>query len=270
MYSKLLPAYAIIFLAVLLPTSPAFPISNTPTLVAAQLTQIDITPAKAWLEVGDQQQFVAVGREEDGQIVQLEVVWAATGGQITAEGLYTATVEGCYEVIAIDLESGVVGKAQVDVECTPPEIARVVVSPSRIYLEIGDQMQFSAVGKNFSGENEDIHPAWTASGGAISPEGLFTAVEPGQFTVTASLPYTDILGTGRVFVKDPGSLGRWLAADMPGAWCLVTGALAGFIAGLGIYFWRRRTQAGMDRPKAEPMDTSVNGAASGIFHNLAT
>ena len=54
------------------------------------LAAIELTPASASLLTGATQQFSAVGRMSDNSTSSVAVTWSATGGTVSASGLYTA------------------------------------------------------------------------------------------------------------------------------------------------------------------------------------
>jgi hypothetical protein len=67
------------------------------------LAQVILTPATAVLAVGGTQQFAAYGKTGAGDSIAVSVNYAATGGTISAAGLYTAgQTAGAFSVIAID------------------------------------------------------------------------------------------------------------------------------------------------------------------------
>lgn len=67
------------------------------------LAQVVISPSTAVLTVGGTQQFAAFGRMSTGDSVTVAVTYTATGGTITAAGLYTAgQTAGAFSVIAVD------------------------------------------------------------------------------------------------------------------------------------------------------------------------
>src|SRR2546426_575721 len=79
------------------------PSDMDPTSPAAhyRLTQIVTSPAAATLDARQPKQFLAFGRNEIGDSVAVAVKWSATGGGVSATGVYTAdTIPGDYEVAA--------------------------------------------------------------------------------------------------------------------------------------------------------------------------
>jgi hypothetical protein len=62
---------------------------------------IEMTPSTAAIAPGGTQQFAAVGRSASGASYSMRIIWRATGGSVSAGGLYTApAAPGVYSVIA--------------------------------------------------------------------------------------------------------------------------------------------------------------------------
>src|SRR5438132_6589252 len=67
----------------------------------ARVTQIITSPSTATVEAKEPKQFLAFGRTEAGDSVAVTVTWSATGGQVSATGVYAAdTIPGDYQVTA--------------------------------------------------------------------------------------------------------------------------------------------------------------------------
>ena len=65
------------------------------------LDAVILTPATASVATGGTLQFLAYGKRKNGDSVAISVVYAATGGSVSASGRYTAgAVAGTYRVIA--------------------------------------------------------------------------------------------------------------------------------------------------------------------------
>jgi len=77
-------------------TAAAPPPPVTPTLQA-----VVVTPATASVAAGQTQQFAAAGTMSDGSTAAPTVTWSATGGTVSASGLFTAPAQaGTVKVIA--------------------------------------------------------------------------------------------------------------------------------------------------------------------------
>ncbi|HEX8691060.1 MAG TPA: Ig-like domain-containing protein [Longimicrobium sp.] len=84
------------------------------------LTGILVTPNGASVQAGATQQYQAVGQLSSGGTSQVAVTWSATGGTISAGGVYTAgSTAGSFKVTATG-PGGVSGSVDVTVTTTPP------------------------------------------------------------------------------------------------------------------------------------------------------
>ena len=79
------------------------------------LARIDVTPEEATLDVGAMQLFTAKGFDAQGNELPITPNWSASGGSVTAEGLYTATVIGEFSVLAHEPTHEIIGEAIVTV-----------------------------------------------------------------------------------------------------------------------------------------------------------
>ena len=80
------------------------------------LTWIEVWPDTAFLRAGQSQQFSARGYDAVGSVMDVAVVWAATGGTIDSTGLYTAGARpGTYGVTASDASGQIQGQAVVEI-----------------------------------------------------------------------------------------------------------------------------------------------------------
>lgn len=152
------------------------------------LAQVIVTPATAATLVGGQWQFVAYGRRRNGDSVAVSVAWSATGGAISAGGLYTAgPTGGTYRVIATDGAGRLADTATVTVTVVP--VASVTLSPASANLSVGQTVQLTATPKDASG-NPLLGRlvTWASSNTAVATvngSGLGTGVAAGSATVTA-------------------------------------------------------------------------------------
>ena len=85
-----------------LPPPPAPPAPAPPEEPPAPVVEkVTLVPASATLAPGATRQFTAYGLTTSGDSVAVSVVFAATGGSVTAGGLYTAgSTPGTYRIIA--------------------------------------------------------------------------------------------------------------------------------------------------------------------------
>ena len=166
------------------------------------LTSIELSPLSATLQTGATQQFTATGHFSDGSTATVPVDWTATGGTVTTSGLFTAgPVAGTYQVVATE-QGGTMSKAAaVTVTTAPPVLTSISVAPSNVSLAPMAAQQFVATGHFSGGGTGTVSVTWTATGGAISPTGLYTAdAVVGSYQVTATQTGGSIAGTATVTI----------------------------------------------------------------------
>jgi len=187
-------------------------ITTTATVIvtAGPLATITVTPNPATLAVGAAQQFTAVGRDANGNVVAITPVWsvAAGGGTIVAgTGLFTAgAVTGTFTNTVVATSGTLSGRATVIVTGGP--LATITVTPNPATMATGATQQFTAVGRDASNNVVPITPVWsvTNGGGTINAgSGLWTAgAIPGTFTNTVRATSGAIFGTATVNVTSSG------------------------------------------------------------------
>ena len=87
----------------------------------------------------------------------------------------------------------------------PPRLATIAVLPSIAQVEPGKKQTFVARGLNQHGNDFNVKIVkWTATGGAIDKDGVFTAEkDEGSFVVTATAG--EISGTATCVIAKPGA-----------------------------------------------------------------
>jgi parallel beta-helix repeat protein len=97
-----------------------------------ELTQLTITPATVVIETDNVVSFEAKGWNQFNYPYDFEEVWTATGGIITASGIYTADdTPGNYTVSVSDAAGAVVANADIII-AIPNAIEEVVIPPSYV------------------------------------------------------------------------------------------------------------------------------------------
>jgi hypothetical protein len=159
--------------------------TSPPPPPGATLSRIDMTPASVTVATRGTQQFTVVGRRTDGSSQAVTPSYVATGGTVSAAGLYTAgTSAGSYRVIAT--ASGFADTSLVTVTAAAPTLVRVELTPATVSLQAGAIQQFSAIGRRSDGSTQAVTPSWSATGGSIS-SGRYTAgSSAGTYRVIAS------------------------------------------------------------------------------------
>jgi hypothetical protein len=144
------------------------------------LASLSISPNPQTLAVNGTQQYTAVGRDFTGAIVAVTPTWSivAGGGAINSgSGMFTAGTSPATFTNTVTATSGDLS-ATATVIVTAGPLATITVTPSPATLAISTTQQFTAVGKDASGNVVPITPSWSvvAGGGSIAPTtGLFTA-----------------------------------------------------------------------------------------------
>lgn len=174
-----------------------------------KISQIVVTPDQVNLVVGQQQQFTAVGMNADGDTLYFEPEWSAAGGSIHADGLsclYTAEQVGEFTITCKAKGLAIEGRAFIRTANLPPELARIIVTPSDTVLTVGQSLQFRAVGKDqYDADYPLSDPQWsTTGGGTLMVDGshcTYTATTPGEYTLTCRQGGTSITGTATIKVQ---------------------------------------------------------------------
>ena len=154
------------------------------------LTQVILTPATASVLVGGTLQFAAYGRRKNGDSTSVSVVYAATGGTISADGLYTAgQTAGPHHVVATQSSGGTLTDTAAVTITTIP-VASVTVSPTTASLQVSATRQFTAVTKDSTGNTLTGRVVtWASSNTAVatvSTSGVVSGMAAGSATITAT------------------------------------------------------------------------------------
>ncbi len=192
-------------------TSGGVSANATVIVTVGPLATITLTPNPASLAVGATQQFTAVGKDASGNVVTIAPTWAVIngGGSVNASGLFTAgNVPGAYANTVQVSSGGIAATATVNVSAGP--LATITVTPNPVSLLAGATQQFTAVGKDASGNVVAITPAWSVvnGGGTIgAATGIFTAgATAGTFVGTVKATSGTISGVATVTVSTLGPL----------------------------------------------------------------
>jgi hypothetical protein len=182
-------------------------ISATATVIVTigPLVSITVTPNPTTLPIGAPQQFVAVGKDAAGNVVQFTPTWSVVngGGTVNSAGVFTAgTLIGTFTNTVQAASGGTSGTATVIVTAGP--LATITVTPNPVTLSPGFTQQFTAVGTDASGNVVGITPVWSVvnGGGAIdASSGLFTASGPtGTYANTVRATSGAISGSATVTI----------------------------------------------------------------------
>ncbi|MEX2109822.1 MAG: ice-binding family protein [Gemmatimonadaceae bacterium] len=154
------------------------------------LATITVTPNPATMAINATAQYTAVGRDANNNVVAITPVWSVTAGGGTIDpstGLFTAgSTAGTFNNTVRATSGTIFGEATAIVTAGP--LASIEVTPDPATVPTGGTQQFTAVGRDASGNVVSITPVWTVvnGGGTInSSSGLFTAgAVPGTYNNT--------------------------------------------------------------------------------------
>jgi hypothetical protein len=183
------------------------------------LQAIEITPTEATLAPGTSHDFAVTGRLPDGRPVPVGVTWAATGGTIDAGGNFVAgDTAGTYQVTATNTAMTLADTAIVTITAPAPPpppppppapvLEKVTLLPTGATLAPSATRQFVAYGRTAAGDSIDVNVVFTATGGTVTPEGLYTAgATAGSYRVIATssgLADTSTITVTRPLGSGPG------------------------------------------------------------------
>jgi hypothetical protein len=125
----------------------------------------------------------------DGSTGSVSVTYSATGGTISAGGLYTAgTTTGSFQVIAAQQGGTLADTSSITITAAPPPptLSQVILTPASASLQTGATQQFSVSGRMSDGSTSSVSVTYNATGGTITTGGLYTAgTTTGSFQVIA-------------------------------------------------------------------------------------
>ena len=187
---------------------------------AGALATIAVTPTPITISTGVAQQFAAVGRDANNNIVPILPVWSEVGaGTINAAGLFVAGAAGGVPDSAYATVGSIVGKAIINIVGANP-LAAITVTPNPASVIQGGAVTFTATGLDALGGVVAISPAVTWSvvpsvgGGTInSGTGVFTAgALDGTYVNAIQATSGSISGFATVTVTPPLPVGPSLGA----------------------------------------------------------
>jgi uncharacterized protein YjdB len=199
------------------------------TVIAAELTEIIVTPKIPFVAVGRTQQFSAEGTFTDGTTRPLTkgIKWNSSDTsavKISNDGLATAVAKEVGSPIAIKVTAilgTVSGTAKLTV--TPPELMEIRVTPATPSLAAGQTQVFTAEGIFTDGARRPIgsQVQWEMSDPVavtIDSSGRATAVAKGvtgPFTVTVAAVSEKVRGTAALTITPPELTAIRITPDKP-------------------------------------------------------
>ena len=164
---------------------------------------VSLSPTSVTLPEGATKQFSVVGRTSDSTTVAVSPRYTATGGTVTAAGVYTAgKTAGSFRIVATDTTTGLADTSAVTI--TAPTLAAVALSPSSVTLAPGDSQQFTASGTMSDGSTGPVSVTYAAGGGTISSAGQYVAgITVGTYRIIATQSGGALADTATVTISAP-------------------------------------------------------------------
>lgn len=156
----------------------------------ANLVAIEVTPPTATVQAGLTQQFTAVGRLSDNSTTAVPVSWTATGGSVSAGGIFTAgATSGSYLVIATELGGPFADTSVVTVSPAPTDIVALVISPDSMRIKPYDSTRVTALGRRGDGSTVPVSVTWNSIAGSVTALGYFKAapIPLGRYALVATI-----------------------------------------------------------------------------------
>jgi endoglucanase len=174
--------------------------TGTVSVTAPQvLTSITITPNPITINSGISQQFIAVGRDQNGVIMPFTPIWSATGGSISSTGLYSAgNTSGIFAVTAAS--GNITGIS--DVTIVGPVIpTSVSVIPASLNLGIGLSSTLTTEVLPVNATNKSV--SWLSSNpliATVNSAGVVTGIAEGSAIITATTVSGGLTATSAITV----------------------------------------------------------------------
>lgn len=164
------------------------------------LAQVVVKPESVVLDPQQTQAFQAFGVTAAGDTVPATVAWSASAGTITASGVYTADASPADVTVTATLGGGhLTGSGHV----RKRRLVQIVLTPASASVQAGSTQQFATYGRRNTGDSVAVNVSYSATGGTITPSGLYTAGSTaGAFRVIAGEAATSLSDTSAISVTD--------------------------------------------------------------------
>ena len=173
---------------------------TTVEVLPGPLARVALQPEASAVKAGETLQFTAVAMDEHGNTLDgLPIAWRSlsAGGSVDGNGALTAGVRaGEYgaTVEATAAQDSASFTAVAPVTVVPGPLSQVVIGPASVSLGTGMSQQYVVVaGDRFGNPIDEFEPVWTATAGAISEDGLFTAPDtPDDYEDAVTVSVTSV------------------------------------------------------------------------------
>ena len=178
------------------------PETTTTTNQPASDFAVRLIPRTVTIETNQKIRFrgeILRGRERTTTLA-----WSATGGTISDNGTFSATIAGTFKIVGRGRGRNKADTSTVIVVPPSPDVVGLKVSPDSFALLAGATHTFAAVGVLSDGATTPVGVTWTATGGAIDAGGVFTAGETaGRYRIVATKTSSTLADTVVVPISLP-------------------------------------------------------------------
>jgi hypothetical protein len=186
-----------------------------------------VVPANVTIQTNQQIRFHDPTRY--GRFDGSTLTWKASGGSITADGLFSATAPGTYKVVGHGRGRGRADTSTVTVVLPPSNVVGIQVAPGTASLDAGTSHTFAATALLADGTSAPVGVTWVATGGSIDAGGVYQAGSTtGAFTVVAKWVDGPLADTAQVSITQPPTLTQVIVK--PTSYTLATGSAKQFRA----------------------------------------
>ena len=162
------------------------------------VTQVIVFPESLVLDPSQSYQFRVFGRTQVGDSVPVSVRWAASAGEITQAGTYTADTSATDVVVTATLTTSTVSGTS---SVKKRRLIQVIITPKSTTMPTGGSQLFAAYGIKNTGDSVNVSVIYAATGGTISGAGTYTAGQTaGDYRVVAKQNGDDPAHSSGIFV----------------------------------------------------------------------
>jgi glucuronoarabinoxylan endo-1,4-beta-xylanase len=150
------------------------------------LKSLVLSPENVTIVQDEQVCFKLTGYDQFGKAMPDVIFpdsWITPCGTLSAYGCFFGSEPGTCTFTAI---KGDISATATVITLPKPILTTITVTPATFSLIPGQTQQFTAVGKDQNGATMTIAPLWTATGGTITTDGLYTATTAGTQTISAT------------------------------------------------------------------------------------
>ena len=190
-------------------TAPGSEPSGTPSTTSL----LRVSPRSITVETNQPVGFRGQLRSSKGEIITIPVAWGATGGTISADGIFSSSLAGTFKVIGRGR-----GWKQTDtsvVVVVPPatNLVSLAISPNPAIVNAGASRAFTVLGLLSDSTTATIGVTWSATGGKVDAAGVYTADSVGgTYRVIATNTAGTMADTAVVTVNPPSAPAPTLAS----------------------------------------------------------